>query len=55
MFLVIRLGGGETSGGSLRSSRQAVACHPLTVVGDKPLMSATRQEPDYVQYYQEIL
>ena len=23
-------GGGETSGGSLRSSRQAVACHPFT-------------------------
>ena len=30
MFLVIRPGGGETSGGSLRSSRQAVACHPFT-------------------------
>ena len=25
-----RPGGGETSGGSLRSSRQAVACHPFT-------------------------
>ena len=25
-----RPGGGGTSGGSLRSSRQAVACHPFT-------------------------
>ena len=29
-MLVSRPGGGGTSGGSLRSSRQAVACHPFT-------------------------
>ena len=29
-LLAARPGGGGTSGGSLRSSRQAVACHPFT-------------------------
>ena len=30
-LLAARPGGGETTGGSLRSSRQAVACHPFTM------------------------
>ena len=36
-----RPGGGGTSGGSLRSSRQAAACHPFKVMGDHASRAAT--------------